>query len=144
MTVPFGHSEYQGFSESSGLSLFFTYRVLCSLKISEIPFWWMFKTKCLRFRATCGVNWHAFGLIRVFTKYSIYIYIYFFFFTYSTLSSFKISENLESRLQEKSMLDFGSNFGHMQNFVKWDLLPFLFTYFDLLSSKNSDQIPRTK
>ena len=74
MTVPFGHSKYQDFSKSSCLSLFFTYRVLCSLKISEIPFWWMLKTKRLRFRATCGLNWHAFGSIRVFTKYSIFYF----------------------------------------------------------------------
>ena len=85
----------------------------------------------------CGVNWHAFGSIRVFTKYSILL------FTSSTLSSFKISVNLESRFQEKSMLDFGSNFGQMWNFVKCNLLPFLFTYFDLLSTKNSEQVLRT-
>ena len=64
--------------------------------------------------------------------------------TYSTISSFKISEILGSGFQEKSMLGFGSNLGHMLNFVKRSLLSFLFTYFDLLLSKNSDQIPRKK
>ena len=33
------------------------------------------------------------------------------------------------------MLGFGSNLGHIWNFVKCSLWPFLFTYFDLLSSK---------
>ena len=41
------------------------------------------------------------------------------------------------------MQDFGSNFGQMRNFVKCSLLPFLFTYFDLLSTKNSEQVLRT-
>ena len=42
------------------------------------------------------------------------------------------------------MLYFGSNLGHILNFVKCNLLPFLFTDFDRLSSKNSEQILRTK
>ena len=65
-------------------------------------------------------------------------------FTYSILSSFKISENLESGFQKKIMLGLGSNLGHIRNFVKCRLFPFLFTCFDLLSSKNSEQILRTK
>ena len=38
----------------------------------------------------------------------------------------------------KSMLGFGSNLGLIWNFVKCSLLPFLFTYFELPSSKNSE------
>ena len=37
------------------------------------------------------------------------------------------------------MLGFGSNFGVIRKFVKCILLPFLFTYFDLSSSKSSEK-----
>ena len=127
-------------TKSSCLSLSFTYRALSSLKISEIPFWWILKTIRLRFRAKCGVNWHAFGSIRVFTKYSIF---YFCLLTVPYHHS-KFQKTLRVDSRKKSMLYFGSNLGHILNFVKCNLLPFLFTYFDRLSSKNSEQILRTK
>ena len=60
-------------------------------------------------------------------------------FIYSNISSFKISKNLESGFQEKGMLWFGSNLVLIWNFVKCSLLPFLFTYFGLSSSKSSEK-----
>ena len=37
------------------------------------------------------------------------------------------------------MLGFGSNLGFIRKFVKCSVLPFLFTYFDLSSSKSSEK-----
>ena len=123
-------------TKSSCLLLSFTYRALSSLKIPEMPFWWILKTIHLRFRAKYEVNWHAFGSIRVLTKYSV------FYFCLLTLPYHH--SKFQKTLGVESMLYFGSIFGHMWNFVKCSPLPFLFTYFDRLSSKNSEQVLRRK
>ena len=87
----------------------------------------------LRFRVLYRVKWPTSGSIRILQRI-----IYFTFVYLQYLQSCKILENLESGFQEKSMLGFGSNLGLIWNFVKCSLLPFLFTYFDLSSSKNSE------
>ena len=81
-----------------------------------------------------GVKWHNFGVSKCFYKVCSILLL----FAYSTLS-FKISENLYSGFQEKKMLGFGSNLGFLWKCLNWSLLPLLFTYFDLSSSKSVEK-----
>ena len=72
--------------------------------------------------------------VRVSTKYSLF---HFCLLTVPYHSKFKKIFRVDSK--KKSILGFGWNLGSIWKFVKCSLLPFLFTYFDLSSSKSLEK-----
>ena len=74
------------------------------------------------------------GSVSVSTKYALF---HFCLLTVPYHSKFQEIFRVDSR--KKNMLGFGSNLGFLWKCVKWSLLPFLFTSFDLPSSKSVEK-----